>query len=362
MDNSEHKPIPATNPFSISYSDQFPRLLSQLGCSLAISTYQAGKVIMLSAQNDKLIQLPRNFLRPMGIAIEGDKMAVACKDEVLLLRNSSQLAWHYPKKPKTYDALYLPRITYHTGALDVHDLDFVGQDLMAVNTNFSCIIKIDQEHSFTPVWKPPFINKITSGDHCHLNGMAISGGAIKYVTAFGTTDSPRGWTSNLLTSGVVMDYASEEILCSGLAMPHSPRVHNAELYVLLSGTGELVRIDRSSGKKTVIWRAQRFLRGLAFYKSYAIVGFSKIRENSSSFGHLNLKANEAGLAIVELSSGKTVAEMIYTSSVDEIYDVQVIAGAKRPSILNTMNDMHKSGLSMPERTFWGRKKDDDFAH
>ena len=44
--------------------------------------------------------------------------------------------------------------------------------------------------------------------------------------------------------------------------------------------------------------------------------------------------------------------MKYESSVDEIYDVQVLPGLKRPGILNTLSDIYKMGLSIPGSTFW----------
>ncbi|MCU0349178.1 MAG: TIGR03032 family protein, partial [Saprospiraceae bacterium] len=73
-------------PFSCTYSPNLPELLRQLGCTIALSTYQAGKLILLSAKNDdELTQLPRNFAKPMGIALHGKKMAIACLDEVIVL-------------------------------------------------------------------------------------------------------------------------------------------------------------------------------------------------------------------------------------------------------------------------------------
>ena len=79
-------------PFSCSYTANVPELLMKLNCSLAISTYQAGKVIFLSPKNeDQLIQLPRTFEKPMGIALleDPDKMALACKDEVIVFANAA---------------------------------------------------------------------------------------------------------------------------------------------------------------------------------------------------------------------------------------------------------------------------------
>lgn len=164
-------------PFSCQYSPQVPELLLQLNCSIAISTYQAGKIVFISPKDEhSLVQLPRTFAKPMGIAehVENDQLAIACKDEIVVFANSSQLAKHYPKFPDRYDALYMPRLSYHTGPLDLHDLFFndTGQ-LMAVNTLFSCMVTIDDQFNFTPFWKPPFIDKLVSEDRCHLNGMAL---------------------------------------------------------------------------------------------------------------------------------------------------------------------------------------------
>ena len=65
----------------------------------------------------------------MGIAENKttDQLALACKDEIIVFANSQQLANTYPRSPQKYDALYMPRVTYHTGPLDIHDL-FYGDD------------------------------------------------------------------------------------------------------------------------------------------------------------------------------------------------------------------------------------------
>jgi len=118
-------------PFSCSYSSHVPEILQKLNCSLAISTYQAGKVVCISAQDDhSIIQLPRTFPKPIGMAKHPtkDKLAVACKDEVVVLANSPGLAEYYPGAPKKYDALYMPRATFHTGPLDIHDLSYGNED------------------------------------------------------------------------------------------------------------------------------------------------------------------------------------------------------------------------------------------
>lgn len=353
--------IPSTTsyaPFSCQYSPQIPELLMRLNCTISISTYQAGKLIFLSAKDENsLVQLPRHFEKLMGIAhdIKNDTLALACKEEVIVFSNSQELAKHYPKSPNKYDALYMPRLTYHTGPLDLHDLSFgENGDLFGVNTLFSNIVKIDANYNFTPYWTPPFIDKLVSEDRCHLNGMAFVNGKPKYVTAFNNGNTIQSWRENITKSGILMDVESNEIILNGLAMPHSPRVFGNDLYVLLSATGELVKVDPATGKYDVVIKVDGFVRGMSLHKDYLFIGLSKLRENSSTFGKLDFakSANQAGILVVHLPTGSIAGKISYLSSLDEIYDVHILPDKIRPNILNTKTPDHNTGIMTPEATFW----------
>lgn len=345
-------------PFSLNYSPQVPELLYRLDCSLAISTYQAGKLIFISPKDENfLVQLPRSFEKPMGIAYDSEKdhLALACKNQVVTFANSPELARHYPKSPNTYDALYLPRLTYHTGPMDIHDLRFgEGQKLYAVNTLFSCLVEIEGNYNFIPYWSPPNITEMVSEDRCHLNGMIVLDGKPKYATAFNQGNTAQSWRENVTNGGVLYDVDSSEVIAAGLPMPHSPMLIRDEIYVLLSATGELVRIQRDSGKYDVITKVEGFVRGMSFHQDYLFIGLSKLRKNSSTFAKLPFaeKANQSGVLIVHLPTGSIAGSITYQTSVDEIYDVHVLAGKKRPNILNTLTPDHYLGLMIPETTYW----------
>lgn len=344
-------------PFSCSYTPNVPELLLKLNCSLAVSTYQAGKVIFLSPKNeDQLVQLPRTFEKPMGIALleDPDKMAVACKDEVIVFANSHELAVSYPKKTDTYDALYMPRATYHIGQLDIHDLSWGDKGLYAVNTLFSCIISIDDNYNFTPYWTPPFIDGLKSEDRCHLNGMVMVNGKPKYATAFNRGNSYQSWRERVTTDGVLMDVDTGDILLENLLMPHSPRMFEGNLYLLFSATGEIVKVDTEKGTYETVTRLNGFVRGMAYYKNFLFVGLSKLRQNSSTFAKLEIakKSLQAGIMIIHLPTGSIYGEIKYQASVDEIYDIQVLPGKIRPNIFNTIQQEYKMGLSIPGSTYW----------
>lgn len=348
-------------PFNAIFSPQLPELLLSLNCSIAITTYQAGKVVFISPNPDKerLTTLPRTFSKPMGIDVNGNRMLIALKDEVILLENSIELATYYPNKQNVYDSLWLPRVTYYTGQVDIHDIAFGNDGIYAINTSFSCLCKIDGNYNFKPIWKPPFIDKLVSEDRCHMNGLVMLNGKPKYITALGTNNTRQGWRENIVGGGILMDVETNEIILDGLAMPHSPRMYKDELYILLSASGEFIKVNTEKKTYEVLKKFDGFCRGLSIHKDYAFIGFSKLRKNSSTFAKLSFsdKANFAGIKIIHLPTNAEVGEITYRTSVDEIYEVSVLPDMIRPNILNTINDTHKYSLATPESTFWANPQE-----
>lgn len=342
------------NPFQARYTPNFPELLNKLGGTIMLTTYQTGKVIMLSSDADNISQLVRDFDRPMGVAFYGDIMAMALRTNVTVFKNSKELAITYPSKPNTYDTLYYPTSQKITSYIDTHDVVFSNQGLVAVNTSYSCLVKLDGKNSFEPIWKPPFIDELISGDACHLNGVCVDENYnLKYVTAFGQTTKPGGWRMNKLSGGFVMDVQTNEFLATNLAMPHSPRVYKNELYVLLSATEELVKIDRTTGELENIVKVDGFIRGLSFFENYAFIGVSKLRK-SHTFGDLPIarKKLHAGVVVVNLDTKEKVAEIFYEDKLEEIYDVHFIPNAKRINIMNHQMIQTNPAIITPNFSHW----------
>ena len=348
-------------PFSYTFSPNLPELLSQLDCTLVISTYQAGKVVFLSAKDDeRLVQLPRTFPHAMAVGLDDDKMAIATRDEVVVLKNEPSLAPRYPNQPDTYDNFFTPRASYYTGRVDIHGLDWGKEGLWAVVTAFSTLALVDDNYSFTPKWRPPFISSLAAEDRCHLNGVVMEEDIPKYVTALSDTDEAQGWRKVLPNGGVLMDVPSGEILLRDLAMPHSPRMYNGQLYMLLSANGELVQVDLQKGSYETVNTLQGFTRGMARCGDYLFIGRSRLRKNSSTFRDLPIakKADSSGVTVIHLPTGALVGALRFESSVDEIYDVQVLPQMKRPGILNTEGDTYRRALTIPEGTFWAAAEAD----
>jgi uncharacterized protein (TIGR03032 family) len=203
-----------------------------------------------------------------------------------------------------------------------------------VNTLFSCLAGLDSRYSFVPRWRPRFISDLAAQDRCHLNGLAMRDGSPAFVTVMAATDTPGGWRRGSNVHGAVLDVASSEMVTTGLAMPHSPRWYEDNLFVLNSGFGRLERVDPATGHREDVALVPGYARGLAFHQDLAFIGLSKIRE-TAIFGdapiatyHDRLKC---GVGVIEVSAGTTVATLEFTSGVEEIFDVQIVTGARCPT-------------------------------
>jgi len=332
--------------------------MSQAGGSLVVSTYQAGKVAMIGWNGRQVTMVMRQFPRPMGLAVGGSRLALACRHEVYLFANAPLLASDYLEdQPGRYDALYLPRTAYYAGELNVHDLGYGDAGLWVVNTRFSCLSALSDEYSFVPRWHPKFVTEVVPEDRCHLNGLALQDGRPKYVTALGTTDEPGAWRTDKATGGVLIDVDSGEIVLRGMSMPHSPRLHDGRLWLLNSGAGELWNVDPERGEHTVVCALPGYLRGLCFVGHYALIGLCQIREKHV-FGGLPVQEEYdkllCAVAVVDLRTGQQAAMLEFTSGCQELYDVQFLPGVFRPTILNLEKEAMRQALTAPEFSYWLR--------
>jgi uncharacterized protein (TIGR03032 family) len=334
----------------------FVALLENLGCSLVISNYQSSTVMCFSSLGDgRPVQMFARLPAAMGLAVEGDRLAVAAQAEVIVFANIRKLAMDFPKYPGVFDGYLVPRLRYTVGECAIHDMAFVGPELLAVNTRYSCLCKLDGVHNFVPVWQPPFISAIGPGDHCHLNGMALEKGAVRYATALGTTDTPRGWTEDKLTGGVLMEVPSGRVLTGGLCMPHSPRLIGDRLYLVEAGTGTLLEIDRASGARRTIVTLPGFARGLAEHQGYLFVGLSLMRD-SRPFEGLPVEQSGqeliCGVVAIEIATGQVVGTLRYIGGCTEIHDLQVMPGVRRLGISGYDTDTYTLAVDLPEAGWW----------
>jgi len=330
----ERNGAPPTREVRHEYTRSLPPLLTQLGASLLVSTYQAGKVVAVGFARGELTLSYHNFERAMGLAVKLDCLAVGARAQVWFLKSAPDLAARVEPAGR-HDACFLTRSSHFTGEVQAHELAWGRDELWLVNTAFGCLCTLDGRHSFVPRWRPPFLTSLAAEDRCHLNGLALQEGEPKYVTALAETDTPQGWRADKVKSGCLIDVASGQTVARGFAMPHSPRVHGGRVWMLHSGAGQLVLIDPDSGKAETVTELPGYTRGLALYDRFAFVGLSKIRE-TATFGGMPIAARrpelKCGVGVVELGTGRLIAHLEFVTGVEEIFDVQVLPGVRCPAL------------------------------
>ena len=344
---------PKPSPLEISASRQFPEWMAEQKVSLAFTTYEIGKLFLIGLRPEgRLSIFERTFNRCMGLCVAGDTMWMSSLYQLWRFENTLPQG----KAHEGFDRLFVPRVGYTTGDVDIHDIgvDAAGRPVF-VNTLFSCLATVSDKASFSPLWKPKFISRLAAEDRCHLNGLAIERGRPRYVTAVSQTDVADGWRERRRDGGSVIDVESGEIVASGLSMPHSPRVHDGRLWLHDSGSGRFGRIDLQRGAFDEIAFLPGYLRGLAFHANFAIAATSRPRKNRTFSGlalddALAGKGVEArcGLHVIDLRSGDVVHWLRLEGIVTELYDVVTLPGVQRPMALGFRTDQIRRTLTIGE--------------
>jgi uncharacterized protein (TIGR03032 family) len=335
----------AQETFALTTSRGFESWLHRSGGSIAFTTYQAGKLFLLGLKPEgRLAVFERTFSRCMGVAVSGDARTLLLATQYQLYRFENAL----PKGEiqDQHDAVYVPRLSWITGDLDIHDVGF-GADgsPVFVNTLFSCLSQASAGWSFRPLWRPPFITKLAPEDRCHLNGMATENGSPRYATVVSASNVADAWRDRRASGGLLIDVLGDEMVCRDLSMPHSPRLKEGALWVLNSGSGDLGTVDVTSGRFEPRAFCPGYARGLTFAGDHAIVGLSLPRENRTFQGlpldeALSRNGSEprCGVIVVDTKSGDTIAWVRLEGIVRELYDVAFIPGVRNPSAIGFKTD------------------------
>lgn len=352
-------PAPALPPFRSMHTPNFPGLLRDLGISLVVSTYQAGRVVLFRAENERVNTLFRAFSKPMGIAVAPRRLALGTTSAIWDFSDVPAVAAKLDP-PGTHDACYLPRTIHMTGDVQMHEMAWaapaagaVEPELWFVNTRFSCLCTRSATYNFVPRWRPPFISALAPEDRCHLNGLGMVDGKPRYVTALGATDTPAGWRENKKNGGVLIDIDSNQVVATGLSMPHSPRWYDGQLWVLESGTGTIGYIKRRTGRYQPIVETPGFTRGLDFFGRYAFIGLSQVRETAVFSGIAlteRLPERTCGVWVVDIHEEKTVALLRFEDAVQEIFAVQVLPGQRFPDLINDDAAVLNNSFVLPDES------------
>lgn len=116
-------PTKAQAPLRSVHTSNFSSILQELGISLLVSTYQAGKLVMLRPDGDRLNTHFRSFSKPMGLAVDGDRLAIGTSLEIWEYHNAPAVAQRL-EPAGTHDACFLPRSSVCTGDIQIHEMAF----------------------------------------------------------------------------------------------------------------------------------------------------------------------------------------------------------------------------------------------
>jgi uncharacterized protein (TIGR03032 family) len=325
----------AAKPPRLKASPGLGRWLADRNCSIAVSAYQSGLVLILGSDDKGNLTFSTLKLdRAMGMAFDAGGLWIATLSQVMRF-----VPVRMPPKGDTqHDTTLLPQVIVHTGYMNAHDLS-VGQDgrPLLVSSLFNCLMRVDLTQGVEPVWSPPFISELVARDCCHLNGIAVRDGRPQFATALGTSGAPGSWKKDN-SGGCLIDVGSRKIIAGGLCMPHSPRLHQNRLWLHNSGRGAFGYITAGTFKEVSSCRG--YPRGLAFLGEAAILGVSKIRTSGSGTDLPVARRLEAtgvaptcGIMIVAHDTGQLLHEVIFGEGVEEIFDIAILSGTRNPKIV-----------------------------
>lgn len=244
------------------------RLLGDCG-PLAVTSYQAGAVILASVHGRRLELTLVPLPAPMGIATDrgGDYLLVAGRRYLHVWRLGVH-GWCYESRREV------------PARSDLHDV-VATEDGCAVVATGRDQVDFFMWPGFTHgmSWTPPFRAVVDEpGDRIHLNGLAVFKGRLDAATCF-TADAGTPWREQPVDRGALITMAGETIV-GDLVRPHTPRYSKGWLHYLDSGRGQLHRIGYG-GAPQLLAEVDGFARGLAFTGAgEVLVGVSRARHGA----------------------------------------------------------------------------------
>ncbi|MEO1657788.1 MAG: TIGR03032 family protein [Pseudomonadota bacterium] len=315
----------------ISFSSGLHGFLSSHSITLAFTSYQSGMLYLLGPGTDGKLSLHQaQYPQAMGIVGDQHRLYLATHTQIVRLEN---VLGPNERANQKHDKVYVPRNFQTTGAVDLHEIGVKSDGrVVFINTKYSCLCELSLTHSFRPVWKPSFISRLAPEDRCHLNGLAMVAGEPRYASAACRSDVVDGWRDRRHDGGIIIDIETDEIVAEGLSMPHSPRVHDGQLWIANSGSGEIGTIDLETKSFRPVAFCPGFIRGLAFVGGYAVVTLSKPRYKRFDGLALadRLEDRDAdpwcGVQIISLRDGSIAQWIRFDGAVQELFDICVLPG------------------------------------
>lgn len=290
------------------------------GGTLAVTTYNSGKLAFFSAAAGRLSASYWRFPRPMGLAVSEGRLSMATRDHV----------WTITLAPEP-----VVESVRYTGRLDAHDLAVDRRGLLFASTRFNCVARPSERVNFKRHWQPPFIAEVQAVDCCHLNGIGVKNGRLAMATAFCASAEPAAWRrGDRFSSGVLLDVRRNHLAARGLCTPHSPRWHAGRWWLCNSGEGALGVLDSSRETCEPVAYLPGFTRGLCFAAGRAVVGLSRIRKRhilDAPPVRARFPRLRGGVALVDPTSGSETGSLEFVQGGREVYDTAFLPSVNHES-------------------------------
>lgn len=326
-------PITVARPIDLHPRGDFVAWLAATGGTLAVTTYNSGKLALLSAPGGELVASYWTFPRPMGLAVAGNRLALASRDHFW----EFEIGPHNESADANGTSQIVPRVVYSTGRLDAHDVAFDHRGVLFANTRFNCVARPSERVHFKRVWRPWFMGETPptlAVDCCHLNGIGVRAGRLEMATAFCEHSGAAAWrATDRFQSGVLIDVRHNRIAARGLSLPHSPRWHDDQWWVCDSGCGVLARFDPRRETCVAVIELPGFTRGLTFAEGRAAVGLSRIRKRhilDAPPVRARWPRLRSGVSLVDPVRGVETGSIEFVRGGREVYDVAFLPGVVRP--------------------------------
>lgn len=133
-----------------THSSNFADVLAQSGCSLPVSTYQAGQWCALGTHEGRLHVELQPYALAMGIAVCPRRVAVGTRGLIWQLESVGRSIARGLESARLDGAALLPQTAHVRGNIQSHEMAHITNRLWVVNSLFSCLATIEPGYRFVP--------------------------------------------------------------------------------------------------------------------------------------------------------------------------------------------------------------------